>query len=153
MGGVFLPGEEAVLVDVALSGETLADHPVEVRDHQIAAMGLCGPDQRAGGVWGDPVITVQKLEIDALSQIQGMVAGGGDPGVFLVDRSHPGIPGGKFIADRAGAVGAAVVHQKQLQVGKLLVQDAGHTAPDGLFRIVNRHNDADHWFHFSNSLF
>ena len=116
-------------------------------------MGLRGPDQGAGGIWGDPVITVQKLEIGALCLLQGMVAGGGDTGVFLVQDRHPGVPGGKFVADLAGGVGAPVIHQKQLQVGILLVQDAGHTAPKGLLRVVDWDDDADHWFHLSNSLY
>ena len=143
VGGVFLPGHQAVIIDIALLGDPLAHHPVEVGDNQVAGPGFRGPDQRAGGVGSDPVITVQKLKISALGLVEGGVPGVGDAGVFLVDDPNPGIPGGICVADGTGTVGAAVVDQQQLKVGVLLVQNALNTAADGVFSVIDRDDDAD----------
>ena len=150
VGGVALPGEDGVLVDVPLPGQALPHHPVEVRHHQVAAVVLRRPHQGAGGVRGDPVVAVQELEVGPPGGVQGPVPGGGDAGVRLVQRPHPGVLGGVAVAEGAGAVGAAVLHQQQLKIRVLLVQDAVHTAGEGLFGPIDRDDDTDGRIHKSS---
>ena len=85
VGGVFLPAEDAVLVDVPLVGDPLAHNPVEVRHHQIAPVLLHGPHQEFGRVRGNPVVGVQELEIAAPGLAEAEVPGAGHAGILLVE--------------------------------------------------------------------
>ena len=60
---------------------------------------------------------------------------------------HPAVRLRKGVADRAGAVLAAVVGKDQLKVRVLLAQDAFHAAAQSGLRIVHRDDDADARFH------
>ena len=147
VGGVLLPGQHPVLVNVALAGDPLPHHPVEVRDDQVAVMVPGCLHQQLGGVGRDPVVTVQELEIDARSPADTDIPGIGHAGVLLVDDLDPGIRQGIRVADGAGAVLAAVVHQQQLKIRVLLAQDTVDAAANGLFRVVYGYDDADGWCH------
>ena len=103
--------------------------------------------QQLGGVGRDPVVTVQELEIDARSPADTDIPGIGHAGVLLVDDLDPGIRQGIRVADGAGAVLAAVVHQQQLKIRVLLAQDTVDAAANGLFRVVYGYDDADGWCH------
>ena len=116
VGGVFLPGEDGVLVDVALVGHPLTHDPVKVGDDQIALVVLRRPDQGQGGLRRDPIVAVQKLQVGAPGLGQGQVPGVGNTGVLLMKYLDSGVPGGLGVAQGAGGIGAAVVDQQQLIV-------------------------------------
>ena len=142
VGGVFFAGHHAVLVDVPLLGDPLADHPVEVRHDQVAPGVLCCPHQRGGGVRRQPVVAVQKLQVGSLRQIQRSIPGGGDAAVFLVDHPDTGIFCGIAVAQGAGGVRAAVIDQQEFKIGVFLIQNTLDAPADRAFRIINRDDDA-----------
>ena len=147
VGGIFLPGENGVLVDVPLVGNPLSHHPVKIRDDQVALVVFRCPDQREGGLRRDPVIAVQKLEVGAPGLGKGQVPGVGHAGVFLVEHPDPLVPGGVAVTQAAGGVRAAVIDQQQLVILIRLVQNAVHTAGQGLFRVVYGNDDTDNRMH------
>ena len=147
VGGVLLPGQYPVLVDVALAGDPLPHYPVKIGDDQVAVVLSRRLHQQLGGVGRDPVVAVQELKIDAPGPADANVPGIGHAGVLLVDDLDPGIRQGIRVADGAGAVLAAVVHQQQLKIRVLLAQDTVDAAANGLFRVVYGYDDADGWCH------
>ena len=143
VGGVLLPGHDAILLDIPLLRYPIPHHPVEVGNHHIAGASFHAPHQGAGGVGGDPVIAVQELQVCSFRVIQRQIPAGGDTGVGLMEDPNPAVPVRAGITDGAGTVGAAVIHQQQLKILVLLIQNAVDTASNGFFRIVDRDDDAD----------
>lgn len=56
----------------------------------------------------------------------------------------PRVLPGVLVTDGPGVVLAAVVHQKQLKIGILLLQHTVYTAAEGFRRVVDRDDDAHH---------
>ena len=147
VGGIFLLGEHHGIVDVSLVGHPVFAYSVEIGDHQVALVLPGGADQRGGSVGGDPVVAVEKLQVFARCVVQRQVPGGGDAGVFLVEHPYPAVLPCIGVAQGAGAVGAAVVHQEKLKVLVGLIQNTVHAPLQRFFRVVDRHDDTDGWLH------
>ena len=71
------------------------------------------------------------------------IPGGGYAAVLLMEGADPGVLGGIFVAERAGAVRTAVLNEQQLPVRKGLGKDALHAGVQKLFRPVNGHDHRD----------
>ena len=95
----------------------------------------------------DEIIGVHNADVITAGIVQPGVAGVGRAAVGLVEHTDAGILPGQRIADLGRAIVAAVIHQQQLKIGVLLVQNAVYTALNGVLRIVDRHNNTDIWFH------
>ena len=79
VGGELLPGKGAVLINIPFGGHALPHHPVKIGDHHVAAVLPGGTHQQLGGVGGDPVVGVQKLQVLPPGLGHGLVAGVGHP--------------------------------------------------------------------------
>ena len=101
-------------------------HGVKVRLHQI--------------------VGVHKADVVPGGGVQPGVAGAGRAAVRLVDDPHPAVLRGQPVAQFAAAVGAAVLHQQQLQVVVGLGQHAAHRQRQQVFGVVHRHDNADLFF-------
>ena len=101
-------------------------HGVKVRLHQI--------------------VGVHKADVVPGDGVQPGVAGAGRTAVRLVDDPHPAVLRGQPVAQFAAAVGAAVLHQQQLQIVVGLGQHAAHRQRQQVFGVVHRHDNADLFF-------
>ena len=63
MSREFFPGQNAVVVNITFVGNAFADNPVKVRDYHVALCVFHGPDKKFRGIRGNPVVTVQKLQV------------------------------------------------------------------------------------------
>ena len=140
--GEFLPGEEPLPLDVAPLGLLFAVHPEEVGDDQVGAGDLGRPDQGLGGVGGQEVVAVGELEVIALGRGQGGVPGGGHPAVGPVQKADAAVHPGGGGAQLAGAVGAAVVDQDDLQIGPGLAPQALQAGAQIDLGVVDGDDDA-----------
>ena len=147
VGSVFLPGHQPVLINVSLLGDPLPHDPVKVGDHQVAGAAFRCTHQASGGIRCDPVVAVQKLEIGSPGPVQGKISAGGNAGVLLMENLNTAVLGRIFVADRAGIVRAAVIHQQQFKIRIFLVQNTFNASPDGLLCIIDRDNDTDGGIH------
>ena len=94
----------------------------------------------------DEIVAVHKEEVLAAGHAHAAVARGAEAAVFLVDDLDAQIRAavGKFVAHAPAAVGGAVVHEYDLHARKGgLVGERAQAAPEVLFHIVYRHDDAD----------
>ena len=90
------------------------------------------------------VVGIQKGDIVPLGLLETQIPGGADALVFLpVEDPDPGVLGGELVAKGRGTVGAAVVHQEELPVGKGLAGHAVQTAVQELLRLVDGDDDRD----------
>lgn len=92
----------------------------------------------------EAVVRVHEID-DALGVLQTEIARARHPAVGLVQGDHVGIAAGVRVAQRARAVGGAVVHEHQLYVGKAdaLAAKAVHRLREVFFHVVDRHNDGE----------
>ena len=99
-----------------------------------------------------PVVGIDEGDVFAPCGFDAAVAGGGDAGVLLVDdvdvnlNVNPNVdlcvlPARILIADGSGAVGAAVIHQDELEVAERLGEQAIDTAPQIRRHVVHRDDD------------
>ena len=91
----------------------------------------------------DEVVGVHKAHVVAPGVVQTHVGGGRRAAVGFVEYPDAGVSFGKFIAQLAAAVGAAVLHQQQLKIREGLRKDAGHRAGQVVFGVVHAGDDAD----------
>ena len=91
----------------------------------------------------DQVVAVHKAHVIAAGVVQPGVAGVGGAAVFLVEHADARVGFGQLVAQRAGTVGAAVVDEQQLKVGKRLRQNAAHRAFEVILGIINAGDDTD----------
>ena len=90
------------------------------------------------------VVRVQKGDIRPPDIVQAQVPGLADAAVaLLVEHPDAVVLTGQLVAQGRGAVGAAVVHQQQLPVGKGLAADAFHTVPEKFLRLIDGHDDGN----------
>ena len=134
-------------------GLPLPGHPVKVGDHQVAAGDLRRPDEGLGGIGGEPVVPVGKLEVLALGQVHGLIPGVGHAAVGLVQGDKAAVGGRRPVTQGGGAVGTAVVHQEALEIGVALGPDALYALLQVGRHVVDRNDDADQGLtHGSGSL-
>ena len=114
--------------------------PEEQDRFQSVYCGLC---HALGGVGAQPVVAVGELEVFARGGGDGPVAAVGHAGVPLFfDQAEAAVLFAPGPAAGGAAVGAAVVHQQHLDLPPRLGADAGKAAVQGLFSVVDRHDDA-----------
>ena len=112
-------------------------------DDQILRLALLGGEHRFQQERGIGVVVVQKGQIFPPGPVHAVVASGASALVFLVDHHKAGVGLGVAVADGAGAVRAAVVHQDALPIGKGLGGEAVQAAGQIFFRPVYGNHDAD----------
>ena len=139
---VLLDGLVAVLLGFGEEGLVVL-HPVVGRDHQVGGVLLRLFHQLAGGVRGEVVVTVGKLQVFAGGHGNSQVPGGRYPAVVLVDEQDAFVHPGVHIRHLQAHIAAAVVHQNDFQVLIALLTDALHTAGDVKLRVVDRHDHTD----------
>ena len=128
---------------MALEGLAGAGHPPEAADHQISPGGPGGADQPLGSGGGQVVVPVHKLEVLPRSPLQSGIAGGGYPGVGLVEHVKAGVGGGPGVTEGGAGVGGAVIHQPHLQVLPRLGGNGVQAVVQIGLRVVDRHDNAD----------
>ena len=90
------------------------------------------------------VIGIQERDAGPPGVVQSDIPGLADTAVFLLmEHPDPVVGPGQLIADGGRAVGAAIVYQQQLPVGKGLLPHALHTVPDEILRLVDWHDDGN----------
>ena len=89
------------------------------------------------------VVRIHKADVIPAGIVQPNVQSGGRATVFLVEHPDAVILPGQLIAESRGAVGAAVIHQQQLPVGKGLPPHALHAVSEKFLRLIDRHNDGN----------
>ena len=89
------------------------------------------------------IVGIHKPYIVAAGVVQPGVAGVRRAAVGLVEHADARVGLGQFVAQCAGVVGAAVVDEQQLKVGKRLRQNAAHGALQVILGVVDAGNDAD----------
>ena len=117
----FFTGNNFILINISFVRDSFTDNTIKISNYKICLKIFRRTYKKFGGIRGDPVVAVQKLEIRSPSPADGQIAGIGDAGVGLVDGDDPGILGGVSIADGSGAVLAAVVDQDQFKVALVLI--------------------------------
>ena len=91
----------------------------------------------------EQVVLIHQNHIRGIGCVHASVPGTAHTAVGLVDDPKPEIFGRPFIADAGRRVGAAVIHQDRLPVGKTLGPDALKTAGQILGHIVNGNHDGN----------
>ena len=90
------------------------------------------------------IVGVQKGDIGPPDMVKAHIPGLADAAVaLLVEHPDAVILPGQLIAESRGAVGAAVIHQQQLPVGKGLPPYALHAVSEKFLRLIDRHNDGN----------
>ena len=90
------------------------------------------------------VVGIQKGDAGPPDMVQADIPGLADAAVaLLVEHPDAVILPGQLIAEGRGAVGAAVIHQQQLPVGKGLPPHALHAVSEKFLRLIDRHNDGN----------
>ena len=90
------------------------------------------------------VIGIQERDAGPPGVVQSDIPGLADTAVFLLmEHPDPVVGPGQLIADGGRAVGAAIVYQQQLPVGKGLPPYALHAVSEKFLRLIDRHNDGN----------
>ena len=126
---------------MALKGLMTAGDPVEPSDHQVCPGGGGGMDQGLGGVGGETVVSVHKLEILPGSGVHSRVAGGRGAGIGLVNHMKTLVLRGRGLAQSQTAVSAAVVDQPHLQLPPGLSPNALQAGGQIFLCVIYRHNN------------
>ena len=138
-----LAPDHLVRVDVTLPRHHLPDDTIEIRDHQIAARLLGRPHHELRRVRRQPVITVHELQKRPPRPRDRLVPRIRHPRILLMHDHHARIRPRIPVADLPGPVPAPVVHQDQLEIPKLLIQNTVHTTHETFLRVIHRHDDTD----------
>ena len=110
-------------------------------DGQVTGVLLLGGEGSLQQAGGHGVVRVKEVDPLGIGGGQTRVAGAGGPAVGLVDHGKPAVPPGPLVADRAAAVGGAVVHQHAFPAGKGLGGDGGQADRQKLAGVPHRHHD------------
>ena len=89
------------------------------------------------------VVGVEEREVASARHVQSGVAGGALALVRLMDNAHAPVECGHAVEQASRAVGGAVVHADELEVGQRLSQHAFHALSDMAGAVVRRHDDGD----------
>ena len=120
IGSKLLTAHHLVLFDVALLRQPFPGNPVKVRNDHVAVIFLHRTHQKPCRLRHDPVVAVQKLKKRSPRQLQCLISRIRHAGIFFMDHTYPAILLCIGVADFAGCILTAIVHQKQLKVAVIL---------------------------------
>ena len=115
-----LTAHHLVLFDIALLRQPLPGNPVKVGNHHVTVIFLHGAHEKPRRLRNDPIVAVQKLDKGSPRKGKSLIARIRYAGIFFMDYAHTAILLCIGIADFAGCILTAVVHQKQLKVAVIL---------------------------------
>ena len=115
-------------------------HPIEIGDNQITVIFKSSMHKDFRSVRGQPVVTVQKLQVNAVGGIDGLVAAVRNTGVLFINYPETGVFFLIFPADVKTSVGTSIINQDDLHILKGLLHSAGETAAEIGLGVINGDN-------------
>ena len=135
--------DHLVRVDIPLPRHHLSDDTIEIRDHHVAARLLGRPHHQLRRIRRQPVITVHELQKRTPRPRDRLVSRIRHPRILLMHDHHARIRPRISVADLPGPILTSIIHEDQLEIPKLLIQNTVHTARETLLRVIHRHDDTD----------
>ena len=135
--------DHLVRVDIPLLRHHLSDDTIEIRDHHVAARLLGRPHHQLRRIRRQPVITVHELQKRTPRPRDRLVSRIRHPRILLMHDHHARIRPRISVADLPGPILTSIIHEDQLEIPKLLIQNTVHTARETLLRVIHRHDDTD----------
>ena len=134
-------GQHRKIQRAGLLGKTLRVGGKAPDDHGLGGLPVHGQGVFHGR-GGKGIVRIAEGDLLAFGQRKALVAGGGNPGVFLVHRRKAGVfllPG---IADGAAFVGGTIVNEQAFPIPEGLPGNARQAAVQPGGSVVHRHDDA-----------